>query len=82
MKIYGTGFAFYDKQISEIGADGKKHIIEKSMFTRGNKLIVTGIRKENDFILKKYKRTPYHLIERIVEVHDDGTLVLTNRAAE
>ena len=82
VKIYGTGFAFYDKQISEIGADGKKHIIEKSMFTRGNKLIVTGIRKENDFILKKYKRTPYHLIERIVEVHDDGTLVLTNRAAE
>ena len=82
VKIYGTGFAFYDKQISEIGADGKKHVVEKSMFTRGNKLIVTGIRKEDGFILKKYKRTPYHLIERIVEVHDDGTLVLTNRAAE
>lgn len=82
VKIYGTGFAFYDKQISEIGADGKKHVVEKSMFTRGNKLIVTGIRKEDSFILKKYKRTPYHLIERIVEINNDGTLVLTNRAAE
>ena len=82
VKIYGTGFAFYDKQISEIGADGKKHVVEKSMFTRGNKLIVTGIRKEDSFILKKYKRTPYHLIERIVEVNNDGTLILANRAAE
>ena len=82
VKIYGTGFAFYDKQISEIGADGKKHVVEKSMFTRGNKLIVTGIRKEDSFILKKYKRTPYHLIERIVEINNDGTLILANRAAE
>lgn len=79
VKVYGGVFAQYDKQISERGADGKKHVIEKSMFTRGNKIIVCGIREGDAFIAKKYSRTPYHLIEQIVEVHDDGSLITHNR---
>ncbi len=74
VKIYGGVFEQYDKQISERGADGKKHIIEKSMFTRGNKIIVTGIREDDDFIAKTYSRTPYHKVEQIVGV--DGTRLI------
>ena len=79
VKVYGGVFAQYDKQISERGADGKKHVIEKSLFTRGNKIIVTGIREGDAFIAKKYRQTPYHLIEQITAIREDGTLVTHNR---
>ena len=73
VRIYGNVFAQYDKQISERGADGKKHVIEKSWFSRGNKIIVTGIRQgDNEFLAKKYSRTPYHLVELITTIDDDG----------
>ena len=75
VKIFGQVFSHYDKQISEKGADGKKHVIEKSMFSRGNKIIVCGVKTgEHEFLAKKYSRTPYHLIELITEVHEDGRL--------
>lgn len=64
VKIYGV-FQAYDRQLSEQGADGKKHVIEKSMFERGNKIIVTGIREEESFRAKTYKNTPYHHVEKI-----------------
>ena len=79
VKIFGGVFAQYDKQISERGADGKKHVIEKSMFSRGNKIIVIGVRDGDSFRAKKYSRTPYHLVEQIVEVHNDGTMITRSR---
>ena len=83
VKIFGQVFANYDKQISKRGADGKKHVIEKSVFSRGNKIIVTGIRREDAFIGKKYSRTPYHLIEQIVDVDKYGFItVQAERAGE
>ena len=73
VKIFGGGvFAQYDKQISERGADGKKHVIEKSMFSRGNKIIVCGVRDGDSFRAKKYSRTPFHLVEQIVDVDSSG----------
>ena len=44
------------------------------MFSRGKKIIVTGIRRDDAFIAKKYNRTPYHLVELITEVTEDGWL--------
>ena len=83
VKVFGQVFAHYDKQISERGADGKKHVIEKSIFNRGNKIIVSGIRVgENEFLAKKYARTPWHLIEKIDEVREDGSLVISCRETE
>lgn len=67
VKIYGA-FEEYDKQISAIGADGKKHVIEKSMFSRGSKIIVTGIRRDSTFLAKVYKNTGRHRVERIVDI--------------
>ena len=74
VKIFGAVFTHYDKQISEKGADGKKHVIEKSWLSRGNKIIVTGIKQSDGFLAKKYSRTPYHLVELITDVNEDGTI--------
>ena len=74
VKIFGQVFTHYDKQISEKGADGKKHVIEKSWLSRGNKIIVTGIKQSDGFLAKKYNRTPYHLVELITDVNADGSL--------
>ena len=69
-------FAMFDKQISERGADGVKHIVEKSWFNRGNMIVVTGMRSGDDFISKKYASTGGHQLYRINEILDNGDLVL------
>ncbi|MBQ4060566.1 MAG: hypothetical protein IJD46_00930 [Bacilli bacterium] len=70
VKIYGDVYSHYDRQISEKNpTTGKKKVIEKSWFSRGNKIIVTGIRRDDMFMAKKYSRTPYHLVELITEVN-------------
>lgn len=85
VKAYGI-FPQYDKQISKIGEDGKKKVIEKSMFSRGNKIIVVGMKRdEHTFFAKKYKSTNIqeHHFERITEVDKWGEMVIQhNRASE
>lgn len=72
VKIWKNQFGAWDKQISEKDIDGKKHVLEKSWFTRGNKLIITGIRRDDTFIPKKYKNTSFPLFELIEEMDDKG----------
>lgn len=79
VKIFGPVFTQYDKQISERGADGKKHVMEKSWLTRGNKIIVTGIKQGDGFIGKKYKNTPYHLIELIEDIQEPYVITKQQR---
>ena len=74
VKIYKNQYAGFDKQLSQKGADGKKHVIEKSWFSRGSLLMVQGIRRGSDFIPKKRKDSFYPVISKITNVHDDGTL--------
>ena len=74
VKIYKNQFAIYDKQLSQRGEDGKKHVIEKSWMSRGTKLMVQGIRRENNFIPKKRKNSIYPIISKIIKVNADGTL--------
>ena len=81
IKIYGA-FQNYDKQLSEKRPDGTKKIIRKSEFSRGNKIIVIGVRDgANEFRAKKYARTPYHLIETIGAV-DGDKIIIDNRNDE
>jgi DNA polymerase-3 subunit alpha len=79
VKIFGGVFSNYDKQISERGADGKKHVIRKSEFSRRNKIIVCGVRDGDAFRAIKYSRTPLHLVETIEKIHDNGTIETFNR---
>ena len=57
-------------------------VVRKSDFSRGNKVIITGIRREDMFLGKKYSRTPYHLVELIENINDDGSLTVNPRAEE
>lgn len=74
VKIYGNAFSHYDKQISERDVSGVKHVIEKSWFSRGNKIIVTGVRTGDTFLCKKYKSTPFHLVELITSIDENKTI--------
>lgn len=79
VKIYQAQYAKYDKQISEKGLDGKKTVKEKSWFTRGTKLLVMGLRKEDTFQLKKYKNSKNEVINLIEDVDNDGLLILHSK---
>ena len=74
VKVYKNQYAGFDKQLSERGADGKKHVKEKSWFSRGTLLMVQGIRRGQDFIPKKRKDSFYPVISKIINIHNDGTL--------
>lgn len=84
VKIFGPVFSNYDKQISEKNEiTGKKKVIEKSWFSRGNKVIVTGLRREDTFVAKKYAKTPYHLVELITDIDEEGYIkTKSSRAGE
>ena len=66
----------FDKQISERGADGTKHIVEKSWFNRGNMIVVSGIRNGDNFMSKKYASSGGHQLYKIDEILSNGDLVL------
>lgn len=75
VKIWKNQYAKWDKQISSRGLDGKKTVLEKSWFSRGTKLIITGIRRGDNFIPKKYKNTKWPLFEKIDELSKDGFIL-------
>ena len=52
VKFYAGAYIHYNKNISVVDAKGKKTMIEKSWFTRGNKLLIYGVRQENMFLPK------------------------------
>ena len=73
VKIWKNQFAKYDKQISEVQADGTKKVREKSWFSRGNLLYLQGIRRGDAFIPKAYKGSPHHIpIMKITSVDGRG----------
>lgn len=72
-------YANYAKQISEVGDDGKKHVIEKSWFTRGTKLLITGYRRNDTFVAKTYANTPTHQLYKITAVKDDQIKLVHDR---
>lgn len=76
VKFYDGAFIAYDKQLSVIN-DGKKQVIEKSWFARGNKLLITGIRRDDKFFPKRYYDSVYsHTVCLIKKVFDNGNLQL------
>ena len=61
-------YAMYNRQISEVQADGSKKVLEKGWFSRGTKIMVTGYRREDTFVAKTYKATSTHQLYRIMDV--------------
>jgi DNA polymerase-3 subunit alpha len=69
-------FSLFDKQISEKGEDGVKHVVEKSWFNRGNMIVVQGFRSGDNFIPKKYASSGGHQLYKIDAILPNGELVL------
>ena len=80
VKVWKNQYAEWDRQLSRRNPDGTKTVVEKSFFARGNKIIITGIRRGDDFVPKKYKSTKYPLFEKIISMDDDG--FITQSATE
>ena len=71
MKIYRAQFSKYDKQISVKNPEtGKKTIIERSWFKRGNKLMVAGISEFE------------YPIELITSIDENGIVEVAGERAE
>lgn len=69
VKTWGGRFSFYNRQIK---ANGR--ILEKSWFTRGEKLIFQGYRSGDLFILNSPKGS--HTVNRITEIREDKSIGL------
>ena len=83
VSIFGDVFTHYDRQISVKDANGKKKVIEKSWLSRGNKVIISGVRQGDKFNAKKYSRTPWHLVELITDIDENGKIkVIGERAGD
>ncbi|MCP1159288.1 hypothetical protein [Bacillus infantis] len=83
VKFYAGAFSHYNKQISRPISKEKKEVIEPSWFTRGNKLLVTGFRRGNKFVPRKYKNSIYqHTVALIQEIDQDGNLYLQTERKE
>lgn len=77
VKMNREYFAMFDKQISEVGPDGTKHVIEKSWFNKGSMVVFQGIRSGDMFMPKKYTNSGMsHQLYKITEVLDNGEIVL------
>lgn len=70
-------FSMFNKRVSALQPDGTKKTIEKGWFDRGNKLIVQGIRSEDNFIAKNYKSNSNgHRLYLIQSIKSNGDIVL------
>lgn len=73
-------FSNFDKQIFHKNSDGTKTVLERSWFNRGQKILIQGYRRENEFVAKKYANSiTAHQLYHIDEITNDGSLVLRSK---
>jgi DNA polymerase III subunit alpha len=58
LKYHKGSFLHYDKKVVDV-KNGDKKVLDASWFTRGTKLVVVGYRRDEEFVPKVYKETPY-----------------------
>ena len=73
-------YAMFKRQISEVQDDGSKKVIEKSWFKRGTILMVTGYRRDDQFVGKTYQSTQSHQLYKITDIVGDGIKLQHERA--
>ena len=83
VKLRKEVFSIYDRQISEKQSDGTKKVLEKGWFTRGNLLLVQGIRSGDNFIAKKYANIGLpHTVMKIDKIFPNGDISLQTERIE
>ena len=71
----------YNRQISELGEDNIKHVVEKGWFTRGVKLLIAGYKRDDTFVAKTYKNNSFHQLYQITNVYNNGDIQLIHERA-
>ena len=61
-------YSMFKKQISQIQPDKTKKVLEKSWFKRGTILMVTGYRRDDQFVGKTYASTTTHQLYKIIDI--------------
>ena len=79
VKFTRDHYAMYNRQISEVDETGTKKVKEKGWFTRGTKLLITGYRRDDTFVCKRYKSTGGHSLYKIIEVNGRDISLTSNR---
>lgn len=72
-------YAMFNRQISEKDENGTKKVKEKGWFTRGTKLLITGYRRDDTFVAKRYKNTNGHTLYKINEVIGQNISITAKR---
>ena len=73
----------FNRQLSEKDPEtGTKHVTEKGWFTRGTKLLITGYRRDDTFVSKKYKATGGHQLYKITDVEGRNINITSERYGE
>ena len=76
-------YAMFNRQLSEKDSiTGTKHVTEKGWFTRGTKLLITGFRRDDTFVSKKYKATGGHQLYKITDVEGRNINITSERYGE
>lgn len=83
IKMEAGKFSFYNRQLSVYDESlGKNRVVEKSWFTRGNILIVRGVRRGDIFRPKVYRNGAYaHSIALVTRVFEDGYISFEDERA-
>lgn len=71
-------YSLYNRQISEKDEGGKKTVLEKGWFGRGNLLMVRGYRRGSQFVAKAYKRNNSHQLYSIQLESNGIDMILTH----
>ena len=82
VKMNRDYYAMYNRRISEVQKDGTKKVIEQGWFSKGTLVVLQGIRRGDSFFLKNYKRSAYHQLYKITEIHSNGTVEMTNNRVD
>lgn len=77
VKVNRDYFARINRRISEVQEDGKKKVREAGWLQKGTILIVQGVRKNDSFFCKSYKKSKYHQIHKITAINSDGSVEST-----
>ena len=72
-------YSMFKKQVSEVQPDGTKKVIEKGWFTRGTMLMITGYRREQEFVGKTYSKTIGHQLYKIDAVNGKEIILRHDR---
>lgn len=72
-------YSMFKKQVSEVQSDGTKKVIEKGWFTRGTMLMITGYRRDQEFVGKTYSKTVGHQLYKIDAVNGNEIVLRHDR---